>query len=168
LVAGELGEGVPLFGVGIDRASEEDLVPVPLISSAPKRLTRFRMRSFVRDVGRPLKLVYEGLLVRADLNCEQVRLEPLHSRMEQCSLRPSQAPEPPHSVDHTIHEEFLDRPYRREVCPNLIPEILEAVRVFSWEDDVPGEEAVPKRVETDGGFPLPRLWSRGAESVPPC
>jgi hypothetical protein len=88
--------------------------------------------------------------------------------MEQRSLRPCQALEPPHSVDHTVHEEFLDRPYRRVGCPNLVPEIFEGVRVFSWEDDVPGEEAVPKRVETDGGFPLPRLWSRGAESVPPC
>ena len=28
-----------------------------------------------------------------------------------------------------------------------------------------GKEAVPERVETDGGFPLQRLWSRGVESV---
>jgi hypothetical protein len=28
-----------------------------------------------------------------------------------------------------------------------------------------GKEAVPEGVETDGGFPLLSLWSRGAESV---
>jgi hypothetical protein len=87
--------------------------------------------------------------------------------MEQRSLRPCQALEPPHSIDHTIHEEFLDRPYRRAVCPNLVPEIIEGVRVFSWENDVLGKEPVPERVETDGGFPLRRLWSRGVEGVRP-
>jgi len=46
LVAGELSKGVPFFGVGVDCVSEEDLVPVPLVSSAPKRLARFRMRDF--------------------------------------------------------------------------------------------------------------------------
>jgi hypothetical protein len=64
-----------------------------------------------------------------------------------------------------IDEEFLDRPYWRAVCPNLVPEILEGVSVFSWEDDVLGKEAVPEGVETDGGFPLLRFWSRGVERV---
>ena len=50
LIARELGEGVSFLGVGVDRASEEDLVSVLLIFSAPKRLARFRMRSFVGDV----------------------------------------------------------------------------------------------------------------------
>jgi hypothetical protein len=70
-------------------------------------------------------------------------------------------------VDHTIDEEFLDRPHRREVCPDLVPEVLEGIRLFSWEDDVLGKEAVPERVETDDGFALWRLWSRGVESVGP-
>jgi hypothetical protein len=74
LVAGKLGEGVPFSGVGVDRASEEDLVPVPFISSAPKRLARFRMRRFVRDVGRQLKSVSEGLLVKSG---PQLRAGPL-------------------------------------------------------------------------------------------
>src|SRR6516165_4324197 len=85
--------------------------------------------------------------------------------MEQRSLRPCPTLEPPHSVYHMIHEEFLDRPYPRAVCPNLVPEILEGVRVFSREDDVLGKEAVPASVETDGGFPLLRLWSCGVERV---
>ena len=49
LVAGEFGEGVPFFGVGVDRASEEDLVPVPLVFSPRQRFRRFRMGSFVRN-----------------------------------------------------------------------------------------------------------------------
>ena len=61
LVTGELGEGVPLFGVGVDRASEEDLVSVPLVASARKGFARFRMCSLVSDIVPPLK--FEALLV---------------------------------------------------------------------------------------------------------
>ena len=64
-----------------------------------------------------------------------------------------------------IYEKFLDRPHRREVCPNLVPEVLEGVRVLTREDDVTGKEAVPNRVETDGNFPFLSLWSRGVQSV---
>ena len=71
---------------------------------------------------------------------------------------------PPHTVNHTIHEEFLDRSHRRADCSNPVPEVLECVRVFSWEDDVLGKEAVPERVETDDGFALRRLWSRGVRA----
>ena len=59
--------------------------------------------------------------------------------MEQRSLRSCQALEPPHSVDPTIHQEFLDRSHGREVCPNPVPEILECVRIFSWEDSLKDE-----------------------------
>jgi hypothetical protein len=128
-------------------------------------LGRFRMRGFVRDVGRQSKLASDGLLIGADLNCQLVRLEPLHPRMKQRSLRPCQALKPPHTVNHTIHEEFLDRSHRRADCPNPVPEVLECVRVFSWEDDVLGKEAVPERVETDDGFALRRLWSRGVRAL---
>jgi hypothetical protein len=51
LVATKLGECVPLFGVGIERASEEDLVPVPLVYCLPERLFSFCMRGFIRDFG---------------------------------------------------------------------------------------------------------------------
>ena len=87
--------------------------------------------------------------------------------MEQRSLRSCQALEPPHSINHSIYKKFLDRPYRREVCPNLIKEILECVPVFSWEDDVLGKEAVPERVETDEVFAVLRPWSCGVKSVRP-
>ena len=53
------------------------------------------------------------------------------------------------------------------VCPNLVPEIFKGVRVFSWEDDILGKEAVPESVEADSGFPLLRLWPRGVGSVRP-
>jgi hypothetical protein len=66
--------------------------------------------------------------------------------------------EPPHGVHHTIYEKFLDRPHRREVCPDPVAEILEGVRIFSRENNVLGKEAVPERVETDGVFPFLRLW----------
>ena len=52
LVAGKLPEGIPFFGVGVDRASQEDLVAVPLVTSLLKRLPRFRMCGCVRNVGR--------------------------------------------------------------------------------------------------------------------
>ena len=164
LVAGKLPKGVAFFGVGVDRASDEYLVAVPLVFSQLKRLPRLRMRGFVRDVGRQ-RDEPERRLVGADLSCEPMRLEPVDPRMEQRGLRPSQAPEPPYGVDHTIYEKFLDRPHRQEGCPNLVPEVLEGVRVLFWEDDVTGKKAVPERVETDGGFPLLRFWSRGAERV---
>jgi hypothetical protein len=51
------------------------------------------------------------------------------------------------------------------VCPNLVQEVLEGICVLSWEDDVTGKNPVSERVEADDGFPLPRLWSRGVESV---
>src|SRR5215472_17239861 len=66
---------------------------------------------------------------------------------------------------HSLHEEFLDRSHRGELCPNSVPEVLEGVHVFSREDSVPGKEPVPECVETDGGFALQRLWSRRVESV---
>jgi hypothetical protein len=50
-VTRELAQGVALFGVGVNRASEEDLVPVPLVFSPCKRLGRFRMRGFIRNAG---------------------------------------------------------------------------------------------------------------------
>src|SRR5712672_819942 len=87
--------------------------------------------------------------------------------MEKRSLRPCQAPEPPHSVDHTVHEKLLDRPHRREVCLNLVQEVLEGVRVLSREDDVTDKEPVTERVQAHGRFPLPRLWSRGMASIHP-
>jgi hypothetical protein len=62
---------------------------------------------------------------------------------------------------------FGDRPHRREVCPNLVEEVLELIRVLSGEDDVMGKKAVPDCVQTDCGFPLHRLWSGGVESVRP-
>jgi hypothetical protein len=165
LVAGKLPEGIPFFGVGVDRASEEYLVAISLVTSLLEPLPRFRMRGFVCDVGRELPPVCHALLVGADLYCKPVRLEPVHPRMEQRGLRPFKALEPPHVVDHMIYEKFLDRPHRREVCPNLVPEVLESVRVLSWEDDVTGKKPVPDRVEADDGFPLPRLWPRGMASV---
>src|SRR5258708_37811883 len=89
----------------------------------------------------------------------------MHPPMEERSLRPCQAPEPPHSVDHTVHEKLLYRPHRREVCPNLVPEVLEGVGVLSWEDDVTGKEPVTERVQADGNLTLRRLWSRGTARV---
>jgi hypothetical protein len=41
LVARELTESVPLFRVGIERASKKDLVPVPLVRSAPEHFAPF-------------------------------------------------------------------------------------------------------------------------------
>ena len=66
---------------------------------------------------------------------------------------------------HSLHEEFLDRSHRGELCPNSVPEVLEGIHVFSWEDGVLGKEPVPERVETDGGFALQRLRSCRVESV---
>jgi|SRR6516162_6614280 len=51
LVASEFAEGVTLLGVGVERASEENLVPVPLAFCLPERLRRFCMRGFVPDYG---------------------------------------------------------------------------------------------------------------------
>ena len=51
LVASELGEGVRLLGVGIERTSEQDLVPVSLVRRALERFARFRMRGFVGEMG---------------------------------------------------------------------------------------------------------------------
>src|SRR5215831_20015726 len=85
--------------------------------------------------------------------------------MEQGGLRPGQALQPPHSVDHTIYKKFLNRPHGRKVVANLVPNVLKRVRVLSWEDDVTGKEAVTDRVETDGRFPLRCLRSCGIGSV---
>jgi hypothetical protein len=53
LVAGELAEGVALVGVGVECASEEDLVTVPLVFRLSKRLLRFRVRGLsVISVGK--------------------------------------------------------------------------------------------------------------------
>src|SRR5205814_2836315 len=100
-----------------------------------------------------------------DLVCELAHLELPDPPIKERGLRPCRAPKPPHNVDHAIRENLLDRPHRREICPNPVPEILEGVEVLIREHDVTGKEAVPERVETDGGFPLRRLWTRGAEGV---
>jgi hypothetical protein len=125
-----LAWGVALFGVGIERASEEDLVPP--VCSPRTRLRRFRMRGFVRDAERESRA---GHLVGADLVCELAHLEYPDPPIEERGRGLCQAPQPPHSVDHAVRKQLLDRPHRREVCPNLVQEVLEGVRVLSWEDD---------------------------------
>jgi hypothetical protein len=143
--------------------SEEYLVGVAVAYSPRKRLRRFPMRGFVRAVEREGELPH---LVGMDLACETAYFEYTDPPIEERGLRPCQALEPPYNVGNAVREELLDRPHRREVCPNLIPEALEGICVLSWEDDVTGKEAVPDRVETDGGFPLRRLRSGGVvESV---
>ena len=91
----------------------------------------------------------------------------MYPPMEQRGLRPFHAPQPPHSVDHAIHEKLLDRSHRRKVCSNLVTKVLEGVRVLLRENDVTGKEPVLDRVETNDGFSIRRLWSRGVESVRP-
>jgi len=49
----------------------------------------------------------------------------------------------------------------------MLEKVLEGVRVLLRENDVTGKEPVPDRVETNDGFSIRRLWSRGAESVRP-
>ena len=73
--------------------------------------------------------------------------------MKQRGLHPAQALEPPHSVDHTIYEEFLDRPHRREVCPDPVPEILEGVGVFSRENNVLGRRPCRNALKRMAAFP---------------
>jgi len=85
--------------------------------------------------------------------------------MEKRSLRSFQATEAPHSVDHTIREKFLDRSNRREVCPNLVEEILEGVGILFWENNVTRKESVSDSIETDASYPFRCLWSRGMASV---
>jgi hypothetical protein len=102
-----------------------------------------------------------------DLVCELAHLEFPDPPIKERGLRPFRAPEPPHNADHAIREKLLDRPHRREICPNPVPEILEGVEVLIREHDVTGKEAVPQRVVTDGGFPFRRLWTCGVESVRP-
>src|SRR6267142_2338113 len=85
--------------------------------------------------------------------------------MEERCLRPCQAMEPPHGIDHSLREKLLYRPNRREVCPNLVPKVLEGVGVLAWKNDVTGEEPMPESIEADHGLPLRRLWSRGAARV---
>jgi hypothetical protein len=134
----------------VERASEEELVLVPLVFSPRKRLRRFRMRGFVRDVGRKDR---EGYLVGTDLVCELAHLEYPDPPIDERGLRPCQAPEPPHNVDRAVHEKFLDRSHRRELCTNLVQEVFEGICVLSREDDVTGKKPVPERVEADDGFP---------------
>ena len=40
-----------------------------------------------------------------------------------------------------IHEEFLDRSHRRELCANLVQEVFEGIFVLSREDDVTDKAA---------------------------
>jgi len=79
--------------VDIDCSSEEDLVPVPLVSSAVKGIARFRMRGFVSDEGREV----QRLLVGMHLCCEPLRLGTLAPRIEQLRLCPGYALKPPYN-----------------------------------------------------------------------
>src|SRR6516162_3731150 len=125
------------------------------------------MRDFVRDLGWQGKHAQEVvLLIGADLTSEPIRLEHVDSPMEECGLRPCQAPEPPHGVDNAVNEKLLHRSHWQEVCPNLVPNVLEGVHVFSRQDDLTGEEPMPDGVEADPGFTLRRLWPHGAACVP--
>jgi len=57
LVASELGEGVRLLGIGIERTAEQNLVPVSLVGRTVERFARFRMRGFVGEMGgNPIKV----------------------------------------------------------------------------------------------------------------
>src|SRR6516225_211368 len=96
------------------------------------------MRGFISDPGPEWKPIENALLVGFDLLFEPHRLQPVHSPMEERGLRACRASKPPHRVDRAFHKKFLYRPDRRELCPNLFPEVLEGVRVFPWEDGVTG------------------------------
>ena len=75
-----------------------------------------------------------------DLVCESAHLEFPDPPIKERGLHPCRAPEPPHNADHAIREKLLDRPHRREVCPNPVLEILEGVQVLFREHDVTGKE----------------------------
>src|SRR5215472_9107662 len=87
--------------------------------------------------------------------------------MVESSLHPWRAFKPPHLVDRAFYENFLYRPDRREFRPNLVPKLLEGLRVLAWEDGVTGEETMSDRVKANCGFALWRLWSSGAQSIRP-
>jgi hypothetical protein len=154
LVTGELGEGVPLFGVGVDRASEQYLVSVSLVFGLLKLRRQLRSGLIPAGAVAAPQPVHEYVIVYGRVFAKAVRLEGMHPRVEQCGLCPWQALQPPHCVNHAIHNKFLDRSDRREGRSDLVAKILESVRVFVWEDDVTRKKAVAKRVESDHSFPV--------------
>jgi hypothetical protein len=87
------------------------------------------MRGFIRNVGWDAE-VREGRLMGTDLGCEPAHLEFPDPPLKERGLRPFRAPEPPHKADHATREKLLDRPHRREICPNPVPEILEGLEVL--------------------------------------
>jgi hypothetical protein len=73
LILGELSEGVSFLGVGVERASDQDFVPILLVCPR-SRFHRLGVRGFVRD-RRERKSVEEGRFEGTGLLCEPVCLE---------------------------------------------------------------------------------------------
>jgi hypothetical protein len=80
------------------------------------------MRGFVRNVRQETE-VREGGFMGTDLICELTYLQLPDPPLKERGLRPFRAPEPPHNADHAIRETLLDRPHRREICPNTVQEV---------------------------------------------
>lgn len=160
LISGELGEGVGTPGV-LDKSLPEGgsfTAPQSLhLLGSGEGFSVLLLVGYLRGREQRIYVAHVATLfpgIAASLFVSSLCHLPVELVDEYPHLDPAQTPEPPVGGDDLVDQKVLEYPDGLKLCPQVLAQLPQGTLVFSRQEDLLGEDAVPQGIQADSLLPL--------------